>query len=226
MRAIQDQAPAHVIQIGDLGDWSSLSTHHTRGRGERRNFAADRRSVRASVADLQSVTPKSGVLTLLGGNHDAWLDAYLVERAPEMEDAEEFDVRTLLGLRPRDRYFPYRAGFHLGKVYYTHDIGHCGAAATRQNLVAAGHCIVTGHTHRAGIEYGGTILGDRHFSMSVGWMGDPAAFAKQPYMPIAKMKDWQRGLGVVTYDSKWRCGFASFSPWVNGRLVVNGSEYR
>lgn len=225
MRAIEDQKPKVVLQIGDLGDWDSLSTHHARRRGTRRSYKSDKKSVRSVVSDLQASTG-NGRLIFLEGNHDARVHDYLVDRAPEMEDDEDFDPRAILGLREEDAWYPYRDGVHIGKVYYTHDIGHTGVSSTRQNLVAAGHCIVTGHSHRAGVEFGGTVLGEHIFSMSVGYMGDPKKFAAKPYMPIAKMKDWQRGLGIVEYDSKWNLGFAHFAPYVRGRLVVNGKEYK
>jgi predicted phosphodiesterase len=222
---IETTKPKVVLQIGDFGDWESLSSH-ARKWGTRRSYSADKKAVRAKVADLQLATDYGARLIILQGNHDERLERYLAERAPEMEDDEDFDSRSVFQLRAEDEWVPYRSGIHIGKVYYAHDIGHAGVSATRQNLLSAGQCIVTGHSHRAGIEYGGSILGEHIFSMSVGYMGDRNEFAKKPYLPIAKMRDWQNGLATVDYDKKWNLGFASFAPYVKSRLVLDEKEYR
>lgn len=225
MEVIDYNKPGATLHIGDFGNWESLS-RHPRMRGVKRSYPRDKEAVRARVKDLQKAQGPKGRLIFVKGNHDAWLDRYIAEHAPELEDDDDFDSRSVFGLQPRDEVVEYREGIHIGKVYYTHEIGHTGPGSTRQNLVAAGQCIVTGHSHLAGVEYGGTVLGEHNFSMQLGWMGDPNKFKKKPYMPVAKMRNWQRGLGVVDYDEKWNLGFAHFCPYVKGRLVVNGKVFK
>lgn len=225
LNVIDDQKPAYVVQIGDFGDWDSLSSH-PRKHGVKRSYAGDKRAIRTQMRELQDAAGPHCQIVICEGNHDYRIHNYLSSRASEMEDDADFDQRHIFGLREGDIWVPYMTGWSLGKVYYTHDIGFSGKNAAAQNLAAAQHCIVTGHNHHAGMAYGGSVLGNHHFSMSLGWLGDRAQYAKKPFMPVAKMKDWQLAIGVVDYDTKWNLAFGHVAPIVNNRLILDGKEYR
>lgn len=222
LKVVSDAKPDVVLQLGDLANMESVSRHPPM-RGIRRSVKEDRKAAQETRAELRQAAGKARIVWI-SGNHDHWLERYLAER-PELED--EFGTpQQFWDIRSSEEWVPYRDGIHIGKVYYTHDVGHAGKQATRQNLQAAGHCIVTGHTHAGGLDYGGTILGQRIFSMSCGWLGDPMKFAMQPYMPIAKMKDWQQGFGVVNYDDSFDLAWATFCPIIKRRVSVNGRLWR
>lgn len=224
LKVISDTKPKRVVSIGDFGDFESVSLH-ARKSGTRRDFRTEKAAVRKAVRELQQAAG-SAELDFLQGNHEERLERYLVERAPEMEGDEDLSPRSVLGLRDRDNWTPYRSGIHIGKVYYTHDVGHAGKNSTQQTLDSVGQCVVTGHTHRAGLLYGGDVLGEHSFSMTVGWLGDKKMFALKPYMPVAKMKDWQLAFGIVDYDADWNLGFAQLCAFVKGRVSVDGRSFK
>lgn len=222
-KVIADIKPDVLLQVGDLANMDSVSRHPA-ARGAKRSLHADREDAREIRADLRQAAGRKARIVWIEGNHDAWLDKYLAER-PEL-DAEFGTPQQFWDLKEGEEWVPYRDGIHIGKVYYTHDIGYSGAQATKQNLAAAGHCIVSGHTHHAAIEYGGTIMDQRVFSMSCGWLGDRNKFAMRPYMPIAKMKNWQLGLGVVNYSDDWSLAWATFCPIIKNKVSVNGATWK
>lgn len=224
LRMVADLRPRKVWVSGDVGNWGSLS-RHARKRGEVRKYKQDRDGVRAALRELFDAAG-TAELIVQQGNHDLWVDNYLASNAPEMEELDDFDFPSALGLRKRDIWVPYNTGRHIGQVYYTHDIGHCGRTALRANLVGAGQCIVTGHTHTAGVLYGSTVKGAAHFAMETGWVGDRAEFAKFPYMSEVKQKDWQYGLGLIEYDKAWDAAWATFVPFVDGKARYGGKEWR
>lgn len=224
LRVIQHMKPQKVLQIGDFGDWESLSMH-ARKAGVRRSYRADKAAVRTCFRELCDASG-SAEITVVEGNHDERLSRYLAENASEMEDDDAFDPRSVFGLRNRDVWVPYRTGIHIGQVYYTHDVGHSGKNARQQNLDAVQQCVVTGHTHRGGISYGGNVMGSHYFALELGWVGDMKKFADKPYMHVAKMKDWQLGLGVVDYDTNWNLAWGQMCPIVKGRVSVDGRMFK
>lgn len=224
LQMIADLKPQKVWLAGDIGNWGSLA-RHARARHEVRSFQSDKLGVRSVMRELYSALP-SGQVIAQQGNHDLWVDNYLAANAAELEEDGAFDFRSLLQLRKIDHWVPYRSGIHIGKVYYTHDIGHSGRGALRQNLAGAGQCIVTGHTHSAGVLYGSTVKRSPHFALEVGWVGSHKEFDKFPYMSEVKRKDWQHGVGVVEYDKTWQQAWATFVPFVGGKARYGGKEYR
>lgn len=207
--------PKHVIQLGDLADNRPFSRHKPK-YGERRDPEHDMAVVRDEVAKLEAVS--RGKLTCLAGNHDYWYYNYVAEQAPALSKS----ILTLgqaYGLKREP--VPYHEILKIGKVGYVHDLGHAGKTALRQTLEAAGHCIVFGHTHRAGVEYTGDAHGRRWFSMSCGWLGDAS---KINYMPQAKTREWQTGFGDIYYDSG--IAYARFIPIIDGRCQVDGKRFK
>jgi hypothetical protein len=154
------------------------------------------------------------------GNHELRLERYIAQKAPELAGTHP-TISKSLGLSDKQTV-PYRKSLKLGVVSYTHDLGHAGSGALPATLNAFGHCIVFGHTHRAGVIYDGDVSGSRRFAMNVGWGGDIDSI---DYMHVAKTKAWQLGLGMVTQTHDG-LAWANFVPFVSGRMVVDGKTYR
>lgn len=223
LKVIDALRPKKVWLAGDIGDWPSMS-RHPRKLGEDRDFQLERREVLTLMREIQDAAG-AAELIVQQGNHDQWVENYLASNAAALEGEVQYTPEALFGLRKRDIFVPYRTGRTIGQVYYTHDVGHSGNSALRQNL-AVGRCITTGHTHRAGTIYASDELGgNSRFAMEVGWVGDREKFLKKPYMSEAKMRDWQQGLGCVEYDKNWDCAWAHFAPFVKNRVRIDGKEY-
>jgi predicted phosphodiesterase len=216
LKVIATVKPDMVIQLGDLADYHTLSAHAPEP-GPRVTTEEEVEAHQEAVRELRSAH-RPAQRRFLRGNHCYRLERLMYRQAPELV-GELRSWEDRLGLEGSESTQQYRKGLQLGPVLYIHDLGHSGKQATQQNLDAAGTCVVTGHTHRAGIAYGGTVDGHRSFSMSCGWLGDPAQIT---YLPAAKMREWQHGVGLVQYAGG--IAHATFVPFVKGRAVVLGHE--
>ena len=213
--ADQSRKNTHTIQLGDFADNEAFGRHpKTFGRAS--NPEAHLREVRKEAARMLSAS--RGDLTVLTGNHDAWVYKYIAHNAP-MAETLMLPPETVFGLESTPE--PYQKPFWVGRVAYLHDVGYAGANACRQTLEAVGHCVVFGHTHRASVEYSGSTDGERWFGMCCGWLGDAS---KITYMAPSKTRFWQQGVGVVDYADG--LAFARFVPYVKGRFHLDGKVYK
>lgn len=214
-KLINDVRPDTIVTIGDFLDCYAVS-FHAKDPSRTLNLKDELDEGAEMMSWLRS---RCKHLWTLGGNHELRLDRYIAEKAPALA-ATHPSIAKSLGVEKN--WVPYRKSLKLGVVSYTHDLGHAGSGALPATLNAFGHCIVFGHTHRAGVIYDGDVSGSRRFAMNVGWGGDIDSI---DYMHVAKTKAWQLGLGMVTQTHDG-LAWANFVPFVSGRMVVDGKTYR
>ncbi len=219
VKIIDGVKPDCVVQLGDLGDFYATNAHG-KSYGREQRFELELEAVRAAVRELVSASGKAKRV-FLQGNHEENLERYVSKHAEKIECIVPSGP-GLLEIPKRDTWIPYRSSVDIGKVTYSHDIGHSGKGAVLQNLAAAGTNIVTGHTHRSGLAWGGTTHGSPHFSLSCGWLGDREQIT---YLHQTQTKDWSQGLGLVQMDSKTGFCWPSFVPFVKRRAIVLGKQY-
>lgn len=211
--------PKRVVQIGDLLDGYSLS-RHSKDPTKHISLESEVAAGRRFVSTLLSLCKET---YWTQGNHDLRLERYIADNAPALA-ATHPTIPALLGF-PEKNYVPYRQVLQIGKVAYTHDLGFSGRTALRASLDAYGSNVVFGHTHRAGVLYGGDARGQRTFGMNVGWLGDPEA---ADYLHMNQRRDWQWGVGVVRQDRKG-LAWATFVPFVQDgnklRAILDGQLF-
>lgn len=224
LKIVEAEKPEIVAQVGDLGDFHAVS-RHPKKFGREQVFARELEGVQAGTREFISASShrKLRLRIILQGNHEESFERYVAWNAPQIEGLVP-DGPSLIGfpLSERNVWVPYRDSIDIGKVTLVHDIGHSGRNAVMQNLTAAGRNIVGGHTHGAGIEWGGTTHGDAHFSMIVGWLGDKS---KITYLHPNQMRHWRQGLGQLLIDERTGFVWPTFIPFVGYSAVVNGSRY-
>jgi hypothetical protein len=217
LAAIRKIKPRHVVIIGDFADCyavSSFPKNPQRQQSLKYELSGAQRELKnlIRVADCE--------IDYLEGNHEVRLERYLCQRAPELYGL--ISVKSLMLDGTRDvGWTPYRKHLKIGKVIYMHDCGHAGVYAGRHTLAAVGHNVVFGHTHRGGIVTDGTVDGERHFSLNVGWAGN---INEADYMYQVKMKDWIHGFGLITTDESTGLVYPTFVPVMRGKAVVLGHE--
>lgn len=222
LKIISGEKPAYVVQLGDLGDMHAVA-RHPKKFGREQIWKKEKAALQAGAGELVDASKSKNLRrrVWLQGNHEESYERYVAWNAPQLEE----DVptgRQLIKIPDADVWVPYRSSIDIGKATFAHDIGHSGKNATMQNLTSAGRNIVTGHTHRSGIEWGGTTHGDAHFSLSCGWNGDKA---KITYLHANQMKDWMLGLGHLRVDTETGHVWPHFIPYVNYTAEVNGTMY-
>lgn len=215
--------PHHIVTIGDLADFYSVSSH-SKSPDRRNQLAWEVEDVRIGLNDLDSLGAKDK--RYVAGNHEDRLTRYLQDKAPELFGV--VDIPSLLDLRKRGwEYVPYKHDTKIGKAFFTHDVGASGRNATFQALDTYQHTIVTGHAHRLQYIVEGNAVGEYKLSAQFGWLGDITTI---DYMHRAKArKNWTLGFGVGYIAPT--TGIAYLTPVpiieVKGKLscVVNGAYY-
>lgn len=175
---------------------------------------------RRLLNELRDTVRKGGSAVYCMGNHEERLKKRIRDRLPALEGA--LGVGNFLDLN-RWEVVPYGKAKRLGKFWFSHEFGSAGVGAGRASLLAVGDNCVFGHSHRAGVVYGGTALGQKHVSLNVGWLGNPrhADYIHE----TARNRDWIHGLGHILMEPSG-VGHASFVPFLGGRAVVEGELVR
>lgn len=212
--------PKHLISLGDLADFYSVSSHSKDPRRANR--------LEAEIADVQLALDELSALgaankLFVAGNHEDRLRRYLQDKAPELFGL--IDIPQLFRLRERGwAYVPYKAHGRLGKLHLTHDVGNSGRNATFVALDTYQHSVVTGHSHRLQYIVEGNAVGEFKLSAQFGWLGD---MAKIEYMYQAKAaKNWALGFGVGYLDPATGIAYLTPIPIVKYTCVVEGRLYR
>jgi hypothetical protein len=221
LAAIEALKPERVVVIGDAADCYAVSNFDkspqrlTRLVDELEGFGQEMRRLRKAAGEACSVV-------YCQGNHEHRIDKLLTKIAAlhGITSAKDLVEKYL----PSCEWVSYRSVKRVGKVVYTHDMDFAGVYAAQHTLVATGTNVVFGHTHRGGLAIDGDYLGDRRFSLNVGWLGDPK---QADYMhDIKKMRLWTLGFGHVYECPDTGMLWPSFVPILRDRCFIAGQMVR
>lgn len=216
VHAARELKPDVLVIIGDYVDCYAVS-QFAKIPERRQDLKWEVDSSNELLDALNGIAP---TVVFCEGNHENRLERYLCQRAPELYGM--VSAKNLLRIQERGwTWVQYKQWLKIGKVAFAHEIGHCGRNSAMQSLASFGGNIVFGHSHRAGAVYGGTVDGDRHFALNVGWLGD---YSQVDYAHQSQMRDWQHGFGWIEQDGDGN-SWASFCPIVKGRVVVAGRRF-
>jgi hypothetical protein len=158
---IIETKPAHIVQIGDFGDWHSVSGHEgndtLRGR-MKPSFSQDEEAVHEAYHALYTPLDHAGIKARrheTKGNH-CWRVDRFVNEHPELRDDWDLRARQLparFGVDQRE----FGEWLFIGGVGFTHVpmnvMGKPYGGKTVENQIAndAVFSIVSGHSHRANV---------------------------------------------------------------------------
>lgn len=215
------QVPSHrriVLIQGDVQDNFKISFHRkTPGRGKNLEHEV---AVTCGVLDMiESLGAQRVVFT--EGNHEARLERYLVDKAPEL-----FGMITMPGLlriseRPGWEWVPFKSHAFIGDTLCTHELGFVGKYALAHTVNSAACSTLTGHTHRIGVTEGADVHGNPRFGASFGWLGRNDEIDYM-YEAVAK-REWAHGFGTGIVDSRGKLHVYAHRI-TEGRTVVDGYE--
>ena len=202
LKAIELVKPNIFINLGDVGEWESVSAWKYKGKKlpelEYQLPFIDKEieEVNKGIDMFDKVLDKIKCKEryICAGNHDEWLDAF-VERYPYMKDytfrkACKWDERGY-------KYLPYNYPLRIGKLTFIH-----GAFATinhaKKHLDTYGANIVYGHTHdiqrMTGTKLNGTIG-----SWSLGCLKDMSR--EQNKWLRGRLHNWAHCFGIIDWFS-------------------------
>lgn len=207
--------PDSIIVLGDVLDLAGFGSYTTSpGHRHLANEALQR--AYEFFTDLRSVAPDANIV-LLEGNHEARINRYLCDRAPEVagikrpgDSAATLSVKSLLRLDELEIQYVGPYGTHHWtpegvRVLHGELIGKNGGDTVSKMLNAYTAPSVCGHVHRLELAYktrhdpdGPTLT----WAMSCGTLArlDGA-------VPGSRYPDWQQGFGVL-----WSNGQPSIHP--------------
>lgn len=207
-RIIKQLGPHTILQVGDLLDLYGLS-RFSKNAGHGLTLKQEALLGRDFVCEMSD---SCKLYVQCEGNHELRL-AKRLQDEPDLASTHP-SMRELLGV-PESSWVPYHTHRFIGKVAFTHDVGFSGVQATRQTLNAMQSSVCFGHTHRADIQLGGDIQGERYAAMNVGWLGAPEAC---DYLPEARKKDWTTAVGLIDFSTGGNF-YMQLLPFVDGKFL-------
>lgn len=216
MAAARVFRPDTIVFLGDFADFCSVS-FHPRTLGVRGYTLEE--EVAAVNARLDEVEALGATrVVFVKGNHEYRLERYLSEKAPELFGL--VDTAALFRFTARGwSVVEYRHHVKIGKMHFTHDVGHAGIYAHRQSRMAYEGNVVIGHCHRLSMEVAGTSKGPSHVGIMLGWLGDKKAI---DYMHAAKASQWTLAFGIAYHERDTGNVHVVPVPIVDYRCVIEG----
>jgi predicted phosphodiesterase len=149
LKVIQARKPEIVHIGGDGIDFHSIS-RHPKQMIERTILKFELEETRQEIARLRKSAPNSQI-NYQEGNHDARMQIYLRDRAPELSDLPELAYPVLTRLEANGvKWIPEGEKFRIGKLWHHHghklDGGGVNPARNKFNKVFQN--IIFGHHHR------------------------------------------------------------------------------
>lgn len=221
LKAAKAMKPDNIVIIGDFPDFYAVSAH-PKPPSRRANFPWEIEQTNKALDLVDALNPPNRKEYVMG-NHEYRMDRFIRDKAPELYGLKGTTVVEQLGLRKRGwNVTPFNDYIRLGKVAYTHTLGHFGATAITQTLRSFGGNIVIGDIHRGGVNYQGTVKDGGRFCMAVGWLGDVKSV---DYKHLARAeRDWEHGFGIVDTDERG-IGWPQFVPIIYGKCIVDRQEF-
>lgn len=139
---------------GDIGDPQSVSRHPKR-HIETTLLREEIRGIRAGLEEVRRAAPEARIV-FQSGNHDAWLQRFLSDRAPELEGLDELQVPALFQLDNFGMEFVEELRrARVGKLLHLHghEVKGAGENPARSKFRHLRTNFICGHNHRFS-EYG------------------------------------------------------------------------
>jgi len=211
--------PEILVCLGDLADCYKISRF---GKNPKRTmtFGDEIDDVNVGLDELDSLGASQKLF--IEGNHEARLNSYLMDKAPELFPF--IDTPMLLGLERRGWEFtPYKSATRLGKLWITHDVGTAGRYSVFRAADTFQHPIVMAHTHRLVYVVEGDATGDHFPAVQFGWLGDVEQidYAHK----VAARRFWSLAFGTGLLDEESGHIYLTPHPIVDYKVVVDGKRY-
>jgi hypothetical protein len=223
-QVVADEKPDYVVDLGDTGDWDSISRFNKGqpGRQEGQRLIKDIKSVRVVDAMIYSAAGDKAQRIKHHGNHEQRLERYLNEH-PELKGVIEEVLGNELykGIKEIDHGQFSTIGklmFHHGDRRGYQSIHHA------KQWASIGRSIVYGHHHSVQQFPHETLTRkgspDKHRAFSIGCLCD----LNRDWMENQKSL-WQQSFAVIYFDEQ---GFFYFYnvDITNKKTIWNGKAYR
>lgn len=215
--------PHGFINLGDFMEMGSVSHWDPRDSRPRR-FVPEAKAARDVLKQIdKALGPQCIYKRFLIGNHEDWLDQYLVARVPELADGleelgVELTVQGLLGLKDLGyRVIPLNEILRLGDLHFIHGY-YTNIHHAKKHLEVFGCNIMYGHLHDFQAHTSVSVRGVRE-AMSIGCL----RLLNAPFMK-GKPNNWSHAFGIVEY--RYDGSYTRYVPiLVDGKFSFNSKVY-
>ena len=201
LKAIEFVKPDIFINLGDVGEWSSVSGHRYKRRKrppleyQLPEIDAEVKAVNKQIDRFDKVLKKVKCKEkhILAGNHDEWLDAF-VEENPYLD---QYTFRN--ACKWNERGYEYRVWndvLTIGKVSFVHG-AYTGLNHARTHLERYGTNIVYGHVHDVSRHSSTRLLDGNISAWSMGCLKDMSA-EKNKWLK-GRLHNWNHAFGIITF---------------------------
>lgn len=225
LQAIEMVKPDGYIDLGDLGEWNSVSHWQWKRRKKPPleyilpRVKKDINSVNKLLDQIDVSLNKAGVKDrhLCAGNHDEWLGMF-IEEYPYLKD---YAFDKVCKLKERGyKFHPCGEYFKIGKLYYYHGHHFAGQYHTSNHLRKLGCNIMYGHHHNMQQDSVTHMDGPKS-AWSIGCLKDMRS-EKNKWLGGRNHK-WAHGFAIVDYFTGGRFTVHSIQI-VDGRASIWGEE--
>jgi predicted phosphodiesterase len=225
LKIIAEVKPSCFINLGDCGEWESVSSHKYKRRKQPPlefilpEIDKDIKGVNKMIDQFDQVLDSVGCEEryILAGNHDEWLDSF-VEHHPYLD---QYTFRNACKWDERGyEYRKYNQVLTIGKLSFVHG-SYVTATHSKRHLEAYGCNIMYGHTHDLQ-RFSMTRLQDGGIgSWSLGCLKDMRA-EKNTWLR-GRLHNWNHAVAIVDW---WKNGNFTVQvvEIVKGKAVLNGKE--
>ena len=225
LKIIQEVKPCTFINLGDCGEWDSVSNHKYKRRKrpplEYQIPLIDKEidKVNKELDKVDKVLDEVGCNDrfILAGNHDLWLDSF-VECYPYLS---KYKFRTACKWDERGfEYRTYNEVLTIGELSFVHG-AYTSPNHSRMHLERYGCNLMYGHTHDLQ-RFSMTRLKDGGIgAWSLGCLKDMSA-EKNTWLR-GRLHNWNHAVAIVDW---WKNGNFTVQviEIVKGKAVVNGKE--
>jgi hypothetical protein len=219
MKVAQDMKPDYFINLGDALDFwqvSSFAKDPTRAN----TLADDMDEFKRDLDLWNSILPSKCEKVFLMGNHEARLDKFVNEKAPEIKKlVKSVDEYCLLSASGWE-VVEYGDLYRIRDILFMHGRHH-GKNVGQKMIQHYGTHTVHGHCHSAGLTWHRDAVKDI-FSLNCGHLSDQG---KQSYL-YGGVASWREAFGVIYLpDDPKELPHPLLFTLDNGKCVVNGWEY-
>jgi len=201
LKAIEFVKPEIFINLGDVGEWGSVSAWAYKRRKrppleyQLEEMKKEIKDVNKCIDRIDKVLDKVKCKNrhILAGNHDEWLDAW-VEENPYLD---QYTFRNACNWDKRGyKYYRYNEVLSIGKLNFIHG-AYTTATHAKKHLDAYGANIVYGHTHDIQ-RYSHTKLDDDGIAAwSMGCLKDMSS--ENNTWLKGRLHNWNHAFGIVTW---------------------------
>ncbi len=197
LKAIDMVKPDTMINLGDVGEWNSVSSWKYK-KIKRPPLEYQLPMINDEIAEVNAGLDafdsafKGEHKYMLKGNHELWLDDFVLEH-PYMKD---YTFERACKIRDRGyQYLDHNKALKIGKVNFIHG-AYANVYHAKKHLEAYGESVVYGHTHDVQ-RHTATKLGGTIGSWSMGCLKDMTRDANQWLR--GRLHNWQHAFGLIDW---------------------------